>query len=692
MMNCIPSRAASVVIPLILLAARPAAVPAGQPEGEGAQGPIAVRSPDGALEIVLELKDLGGKTGVPVFGIAFRGRKLVEDGRLGVDLADVGPLVAGLRASRVARRREDRTSAVFPGKTSALRERFEEADVDLEETAPPARRLGLVLRAYDDGVAFRYRFPGTAPGQGIRILEERTAFAFEGDPKAYALPLKGFATSYEGSYSVGPLAKVKGSPLIGLPLLIEYPERIWVGVTEADLTDYAGLYLEASPASTGLLEGRLSPLPGRAPLKVEARTPHVSPWRVVMVADSPGRLIESNLVLAMNEPCALADTSWIRPGKTTFPWWNGFEVGETGFRGGLDTRTALHYIDFCAEQGIPYHSLDGLDVAWYGGPIVPYEGADITKSPSIDLPAVLEHARKKGVRLRLWMHWQAADRHMDRAFPIYEKWGIEGVMVDFLDRDDQEMVRFEHRLVKKAAEHHLTVTLHGIHKPTGVQRTYPNLLTYEGVLNLEYDKWSEVGSSPGHELLVPFTRMLAGPLDYHQGCFRSVRPKDFAPRNVAPRVMGTRARMLAMYVAYEDPLPMMADYPEAYRGQPGLGFVVRVPTVWDETRVLAAEVGHLLAVARRGGGAWYIGAMTDGEAREAALPLSFLGAGEHVLELYADPSDPLAPATRVVESRSIVDASTVLRARLAPAGGAAMRIAPASKEESGSLPRHPAGR
>ncbi len=665
----------------------------GAPGPEGPRGPVVVRSPGGDREIVLEIKDLGGKSGVPVFHVAFRGRRLIEDGRLGMDFAGGGPLASGLVLTGARRRREDREATVFPGKTSTLRERFEEAAVALEEPGPEKRRLEIVLRAYDDGVAFRYGFPVADAPRDLRIAEELTVFACAGDPKSYALPLKDFTTSYENHYSVGPLREAARHPLIGLPLLLEFAPDVWAAVTEADLTDYAGLYLKADPASPCALEARLSPLLGREGIKVEARTPHVSPWRVVMVADAPGRLIESDLVLALNAPCALADTTWIRPGKTTFPWWNGYAVGEAGFRGGLNTRTMIHYIDFCAEVGIPYHSLDGLEVAWYGGPIVPYQGADITRSvPEIDLPGVIAHARQCGVRLRLWMHWEAARRHMDRAFPIYGEWGIEGVMVDFMDRDDQEMVRFVHRLVKKAAEHHLTVTLHGIHKPTGIQRTYPNLLTHEGVLNLEYDKWSETGSSPEHELLVPFTRMLAGPLDYHQGGFRSVRPGEFKPRNVAPVVMGTRARMLAMYVVYEDPLPMMVDFPLAYRSQPGLGFVVRVPTVWDETRVIAAEVGRFIAVARRRASEWYVGAMTDGQAREVVLPLEFLGPGDRVLEIYSDPGDPGAAATEMVEGRSLVDASAVVRVRLAPAGGAALRIAPASGEEARTLPRQPSGK
>lgn len=632
---------------------------------------------------------MDGKPGVPVFHVAFRRRRLVSDGRLGMDFAGDGSLSSDLRLARVERRRESRDAAVFPGKTSVVRERFEEAIIALESRAAAVRAIELVFRAYDDGAAFRYRFPANGSSGEIRIAEELTAFVLEGDPRAYALPLPAFTTSYEGYYAIGPASALARHHLLALPLLLEYPGGVWAAVTEADLTDHAGLYLKGEAAAPVALAARLSPLPGRHALAVEAKAPHESPWRVILAADSPGRLIESTLVLALNDPCALADTSWIRPGKTTFPWWNGYEVGNAGFKGGLNTQTMVHYIDFCAENEIPYHSLDGLDGAWYGGPIVPYQGADITKSvPEIDLPAVLAHAQQKGVRLRLWMHWEAARQHMDHAFPLYEKWGIEGVMVDFMDRDDQAMVRFVHALLRKAAAHRLTVTLHGIHKPTGIERTYPNLLTHEGVLNLEYNKWSATGSTAEHELLVPFTRMLAGPLDYHQGGFRAVRPGDFSPRNVAPLVQGTRSRMLAMYVVYEDPMPMMVDYPEAYRGQRGLSFIVDVPTVWDETRVLHDQVGDLVAIARRRNAEWWFGAMNDAEPRDVVLPLAFLGGGDHTLELFSDPPEARARPTDMVERRFLVDRRTLLLEALAPTGGCAGRIVPASSEESKPLRRY----
>ncbi|HJT78613.1 MAG TPA: DUF2891 family protein, partial [Gemmataceae bacterium] len=389
-----------------------------------------------------------------------------------------------------------------------------------------------------------------------------------------------------------------------------------------------------------------------------------------------------DLVLNLNEPCALADTSWIHPGKTTFPWWNGYHPEGVPFKAGLNTATMKHYIDFCAEAGIPYHSLDGLDnVAWYGGPIVPYKGADIVQGmPGLDLAAVIRYARRKGVRLRLWMHWQAARDHMDRAFPLYRKWGIEGVMIDFMDRDDQEMVNWQRKLLRLAAANHLTVTLHGVAKPTGLDRTYPNLLTSEGVLNLEYDKWDPLGCSPEHMLTVPFTRMLAGPLDFHQGSFRGVPVGKFRPRNEAPLVMGTPCFALATYVVYQNHLPMVADYPAAYRGHPALKMLVQVPTTWDDTRAVAGSVGEYAVLARRHGADWYIGAMNAGPARSLRTPLTFLGPGRYRAESYAD--DAAAPY-RLSRRTEVVTAETVLEPRLERDGGYFVWLTPLAEKRPG---------
>ncbi len=265
---------------------------------------------------------------------------------------------------------------------------------------------------------------------------------------------------------------------------------------------------------------------------------------------------------------------------------------------------------------------------------------------------------------------------MKTAFPIYEKWDIEGVMLDFMDRDDQEMVNFLHEAVRLAAKHHLTVSLHGASKPTGLNRTYPNLLTTEAVLNLEYNKWDAQGVPPEHEVTVPFIRMLAGPLDFHQGSFRHVLPREYKPRNIAPVVIGTRARTLASYVVFENHLPMVADYPAAYRQQSGLELLSKVPATWDETRVLNGAVGKYITIARRSNKQWYVGSMTDCSPRELTLPLDFVRHGKFVAEVYADDLDAPNQPSKLTVRRLQVTSADSIRAVLAPAGGQVIHLTP----------------
>ena len=643
--------------------------------------PLAVRSPDGRLRVAVGLDDRGR----PAFAVDRQGRRLLA-GTLGLDLAGSGPLDAGFRVVGSTRASVDSTYAIPVGKAASARDRHEELVIQLEEAAGPHHRLDLAFRAFDDGAAFRYQIPGGGPVADFTLLDERTRLTFEGAPRALALPLKDYTTSYEAYYQTLPVTALAADRLYALPVLLEpagdASARTWVAVTEADLTDYAGMYLTGVAGAPGTLAAKLSPLPGRGDgAKVVGRAPFASPWRVVMIADDPGRLIESNIVFHLNEPSRIADPSWIKPGKTAFPWWNGYVDEGVAFKPGVNTATMKHYIDFCAANGIPYHSLDGLDIAWYGGPIQPNGRTDITKAaPSIDLPDLLRYARAKGVRLRAWLHWRALRPQIDEAFRAYEAWGFEGVMVDFMDRDDQEMVRFYHEMAEKAARHHLTVTLHGAYKPTGMERTWPNVLNYEGALNQEYNKWEQPGqrgTPPRHNLDIAFVRMLAGPLDYHQGGMRSVWPEDYRPRDKAPPVQGSRAHQLAMYVVYQNHLPMVADYPEAYRGQAGVDFLAAVPATWDETRVLVAEVGECLVVARRRGDAWYLGGMTAPAGRDLTLPLTFLGDGPYRAELYLD--RPGGAATDLDRRSLTVRAGDQLPVALDRGGGFAARLTPGAR-------------
>jgi alpha-glucosidase len=628
--------------------------------------PLVLHSPDGRLQLTFQLNQHGQAR----FTVAYSKTPVVE-GTLGLDFVSAESLSENLKVVDTRQSAVRREYVIAVGKASSAQDHYHELVVQLIESRPPQRQLNLEFRAFDDGVAFRYVLPRQGTLERFIINNEQTQLTFPGDPLAKALPLAGYTTPYEWYYETKPISQLTPDRLIGLPLLLEYSEqKVWVAVTEADLTDYAGMYLSRLDGAAGAFVSRLSPLPGQVEKKVVGETPFSSPWRVLMIGDDPGRLIESNLVFNLSKPPAIKDTSWIKPGKTTFPWWNHYVLEGVDFEPGVNTATMKHYIDFCAEQGIPYHSLDGLDIAWYGGPIAPSGPTDVTKAaPSIDLPELLKYAKAKGVRLRLWMHWKALQPQIDEAFAKFEEWGIEGVMVDFMDRDDQEMVQFYHEMAEKAAKHHLTLTLHGAYKPTGMERTWPNVLSYEAALNQEYNKWQPPGvkgTPPEHNLDIAFVRMLAGPLDYHQGGMRNVLPENYRFRDVAPPVQGTRGHQLAMYVVYQNHLPMMADYPSAYRGQAGLDFLTEVPATWDETRVLHAELSNCLVVARRKGTDWYLGGMTAGQSRELALPLSFLTADDYEARLYLDdPRGPTALARRV----EMVSADGTLKVAMPASGG-----------------------
>ncbi len=314
-----------------------------------------------------------------------------------------------------------------------------------------------------------------------------------------------------------------------------------------------------------------------------------------------------------------------------------------------------------------------VDAGWAANGTGPnWSRADLTRTvAAIDMPAILQHAKTKNVRIWLWAHWSDVQRQMDEAFPLFEKWGVAGVKIDFMNRDDQWMVDFYHRVVKLAAEHHLMIDFHGAYKPDGIHRTWPNLITREGVMGAEYNKWSG-RVTPEHNVTLPFTRMLAGPLDYTPGGFNNVTPAEFQPRNLQPMVMTTRAHQLALYVILETGLQMLADYPEIYKGHKELDFLRAVPVVWDETHVIGGRPAEYLTMARRNGREWYVGSITGSHGKELDIPLEFLGKGEYLAEIYSDGAGP----KQTTKEEKAVNASTVLHVKMAPAGGQAIRIRP----------------
>jgi alpha-glucosidase len=648
---------------------------------------LALRSPNEAVAVTIALVSLEGRPGVPVYSVSYQGRELLHQSRLGLELERTGPLVANLDMVKTVLRSSDTIATLGFGKSSQARDHYREAEVALEENVPPHRHLSVVFRAYDDGIAFRYLIPPQPALSEVAIREELTTFAFTAAPRAHYLPLV-FGSPYEYFYSHSDIREINPDLNIALPLLLECQPDIYVAVTEACLTDYAGLYLGAT-TGTGTLKSRLAPSLGGTDVKVRGTVPFSSPWRVVLFGATPGALLDSNIVRLLNPPANIGDTSWIRPGKVVFGWWNGYDMPDAPpFVAGVNTPTIKRFIDFASENGIPFVSLDGTnEEAWYGGPVGEYAGQDVTKAnPNLDLPEVLAYAQAKGVKIRLWLHWRGLEKYMEQALPLYEKWGVSGLMVDFINGDSQEMVRFVTKVAQATAQHHLTVNFHGVYKPTGIERTYPNLLSYEGVLGTEYNKWDTMGSTPEHEMDTLFVRMIAGPLDIHEGSVHPVVPERYAPAN-RPSTQGTIMRQMAAYVVYDNPLPMLADCVSAYRGQPRLlPFLRDVPTVWDESRVLTASLDRYLMIAKRQGAAWYVGCINARAAQELDVSLNFLPPGDYAAAICSDGRDADVEPGSYEIRQFRVSASDIVHARLARAGGFVMSLKPVPPGVS--LPRY----
>ncbi len=635
-----------------------------------AQKTTRLASPDGSIVF-----SFGLSKGTAAYTVAYKGRVIIDKSPLGLKFAD-GDFVNGIRMQKPVYREADEIYELVVGKTKKVNEHYKEVLIPLVQAVVPFRHINLVVRAFNDGVAFRYEFPDQQDQHSFILLDENTTFNFAGNPTVHTLFLPNYTSSHEGPYSTLPLSEVKEDTLMDMPTLFEFTSvPVFVAITEAALLDYAGMYLTKQH---GMLTGILSPLPRQAAIKVKATLPHHSPWRVLMISDRVGALIESNIITNLNEPCKIKDVSWIKPGKTTFPWWNGNVVPDSLNAPGNNFQTNKYYIDFCARNGLEYHSVVEYGLhEWYtndGAGFYPGPNADVTKPvPGLNMKEVCDYATQQGVGIRVWVYWTALYKKLDSAFAQFEKWGLKGMMVDFLDRDDQEMVNIQTEILQKAAAHHLHIQFHGAYKPTGLSRTYPNEFTREGTLNYEVNKWDK-RITPDHDINMPFTRMLAGSTDYHLGGFRAVPDSLFKVQYTRPLMLGTRCHMLAMYVVLENYLGMVCDYPAAYEGQPGFEFIKEVPTIWNETKVPGAKVGEYVILARKHNDDWFIGSITNHSARLITIPLHFLDEGTYTAEIYMDANDTNINPNNLVKQTKELTRSDTLTIALAAGGGAVVRL------------------
>ncbi len=628
------------------------------------QLPATVRSPD--TRIALTISQNGD--GQLIYTVTRNDETVITPSRLRVQLAEGD--ISALDVRTVNPRSVDQVRKLVATKASQARDHFNELTITGMPRSRAMRSLQWIFRVYDDGVAFRFLVPGDAGLKTLAVRSEDTEIMFGANYPCHGFNVWRVDSSHEGEFDPVQAKYIRELTHYDVPLVCK-TDRNAFAIGEANLVDYGGLYLSGQGSGTPGLQTRPSrrlddkSLIARTDIGADGAG---SPWRVIMLGDRIGSLIESNLIGNLN-PDPAFDTSWIKSGKTAWDWWSGPYLPPPD-KGGTDMPTIKKYIDFAGKSGFEYMMIDeGWCLRSGHGGRAP-DDADVTQAKEdIDMPALVAYAAKKKVRLWLWVQWSLLDRQMDAALAQYEKWGIAGVKVDFMDRNDQQMVDYYHKLMGKAAAHKLMVDMHGAYPPAGLNRTFPNFITQEGIMGAEYNKWSRRVTAT-HNVSLAYTRMLLGPMDYTPGGFRNATPATFEVVNSPPQVQTTRGHGLAMFVVFESPFQMVADSPDIYENAAGFDFVKAVPTVWDETRFIAGDIDEFVAVARRKGKDWYIGAMNTEQPREISLPLAFLGEGKFKAKVYEDGAAP----TALNESTRDLTKADTLTLKLAGSGGAAVSI------------------
>lgn len=633
--------------------------------------PLELASPDQRLVVHFGTKpSASGHGGALFYSTTFRGKPILDESALALELGGEPPLGAEVAIvdSKAGSGIDDYT--LSNQKVSKVHDAYNSMVVRVREDGGSHRTMSIEARAYDGGFAFRYLVPQQEGMQQLELKKEDTEFRLSTDATDWLLALPNYRSSYESEYVKLPTSAlsnqggVSSQFLIGLPLLIHEPGVAWMDIVEADLEGSTSMYV-TNPSGNWAghwFSALLSPRHDHPEIAVEGALPYHSAWRVLEVADEPGRLIESTLQYDLSPPSRVADTSWIHPGKASWNWWVN-DVDKSGTPS-FTTENMKYYVDFAAQSGFPYMM---LDAGWSAG-------RDITHmNGKVDVPELVRYAATKNVKVWIWCYSESVAQQMQEAFPLFEKWGVAGVKIDFVNRDDQQGIQWYYDVAKLAAEHHLMVDYHGTRTPWGLERTYPNVLSYEGVLGMENNK---VGrrDSPVDRSVFPFTRLLAGPMDYTPGGFNNATEDGFVAQNSSPTVMGTRAQQLALYVIFQTPFQMVSDSPQSYAGQPAFQFIKDVPVSWDATHVLNGTPGEFVTIARSHGDEWYLGSMTNWTSRSLDVPLSFLGPGTYTAEIYADASDAATQPKHVDIHRQEVKSTQSLKLRLAPGGGCAIRF------------------
>ena len=624
-----------------------------------------VLSPDGHLSVTVQ-------TGNSLtYSVARDGIQLLEPSSIGLTLADGTLWGPGTQFKKIVRGSVNAFYEAPVFKRSVVSDHFNELTLK-------AKGFDLVFRAYDDGVA--YRFVPSAP---VTVKAEEATFTFAQDWKAF-IPYVNqhtetldsqFFSSQEAQYTVNTISEWNKDRMAFPPVTVCAAEGIKICLTESDLLDYPGMYFYNGEGGK-TLTGRFAKVPATyadedgetfqriitSRKDVIAENTQLLPWRAIIVAAEDKELTQSDFVWRLASPQAVQDLSWLKPGKVAWDWWNGWNIYGVDFESGINTQTYKYYIDFASAHGIEYIV---MDEGWAKNTVLNMKETQA----NIDLPELIRYGNEKGVGIVLWTIARLFEDQMEELCAQYSAMGIKGWKIDFMDHDDQKIVQFYRKAAEVSARYHMFCDFHGAYKPTGLYRTYPNVLNFEGVYGLENMKWGDPSRDQvTYDVTIPYTRLVAGPADYTQGAMRNATRSNFRSVGDEPMSQGTRCHQLAEYVIFDAPLSMLCDSPSNYWREPECtAWIAKIPTIWDETVALDGKIGEYVVMARRKGDVWYVGALNNWEPRDLELDLSFIPAGSKV-EIFADGVNAHRAARDFKKAECQLEGPKV-KIHLAPGGG-----------------------
>lgn len=569
-----------------------------------------------------------------------------------------------LKSKKEKQIRED-IAAVVPRKSKIVEDHYNTLILNFRNN------YTVAFRAYDDGVAYRFE---TAFKDKIEVDGENLTLNFASPCRALFPEEESYMSHFERAYRDTVLSSIPAKSFCSLPVLLQTEKGVNVLVTESGLFDYPNMFLAGTGSNALTAQFPQAVLETRATSdrneKITKEADYIAatdgrrqfPWRVFVITPEDEALISSDLVFKLARPVALTEASWIKPGHVAWDWFNANNIYGVDFRAGLNTDTYKYYIDFASKYGLEYII---LDEGWSK------TTTDLTAANAdIDLAELIAYGKSKNVGVILWMLWKPLDENLESLFDQFARWGVKGIKVDFMQRADQAMVNYYERVAAAAGKRKLLVDFHGAYKPTGLHRVYPNVISFEGVKGAENDKWSK-DITPEHNVTLPFTRMVAGPMDYTPGSVRNANKESFRAIFDSPMSMGTRCHQLAMYVVFESPLQMLADSPTHYYQEPeSASFMSRIPVTWDTTVVLDAKVADYVLIARRKDDKWYVGAMTDWTPRDLTLDCgAFLPEGAYTIEMMEDGINADRNANDYRKHTQQITSNSKLTLKLAPGGG-----------------------